>query len=122
MRARQAETLNYKKDMFNMNIENIRAQPNTLTKVSSYCVDNEYFPILEVYDCTDVEKDAFKMKIKYNGMTINRIGVLNTFVVDGEHYYKARLIRLPEDNEDYHFWTSVADEVNMGFFLDPINI
>lgn len=122
MRARQAETLNYKKDMFNMNIENIRAQPNTLTKVSSYCVDNEYFPILEVYDCTDVEKDAFKMKIKYNGMTINRIGVLNTFVVDGEHYYKARLIRLPEDNEDYHFWTSVADEVNMGFFLDPTNI
>ena len=122
MRARQAETLNYKKDMFNMNIENIRAQPNTLTKVSSYCVDNEYFPILEVYDCTDVEKDAFKMKIKYNGMTINRIGVLNTFVVDGEHYYKARLIRLPEDNEDYHFWTSMADEVNMGFFLDPTNI
>ena len=122
MRARQAETLNYKKDMFNMNIENIRAQPNTLTKVSSYCVDNEYFPILEVYDCTDVEKEAFKMKIKYNGMTINRIGVLNTFVVDGEHYYKARLIRLPEDNEDYHFWTSVADEVNMGFFLDPKNI
>ena len=122
MRARQAETLNYKKDMFNMNIENIRAQPNTLTKVSSYCVDNEYFPILEVYDCTDVEKDAFKMKIKYNGMTVNRIGVLNNFVVDGEHYYKARLIRLPEDNEDYHFWTSVADEVNMGFFLDPTNI
>lgn len=122
MRARQAETLNYKKDMFNMNIENIRAQPNTLTKVSSYCIDNEYFPILEVYDCTDVEKDAFKMKIKYNGMTINRIGILNTFVVDGEHYYKARLIRLPEDNEDYHFWTSVADEVNMGFFLDPTNI
>lgn len=122
MRARQAETLNYKKDMFNMSIENIRAQPNTLTKVSSYCVDNEYFPILEVYDCTDVEKDAFKMKIKYNGMTINRISVLNNFVVDGEHYYKARLIRLPEDNEDYHFWTSMADEVNMGFFLDPTNI
>lgn len=115
------ETLDYKNDLFNYNIGNIKAQPYTLGKLSGYSVDNKYFPVLEIYDCTDTEKEAFKNKVTYNGMSINRIGKLIDFLDSSDlHYYKAKLIRTPDTEEDTGYWASLVNEVNSGFYYKEV--
>ena len=115
-----AETLDYTKDMYNYNLQNIQAMPKTLSRVSAYNIDNLYVPFIEVYDCTETEKRALINKIIYNGMTIMRIGQLKDFVdTEEEHYYKIRLIRVNEESEDFHEYAELAAEANKGFFIVP---
>ena len=115
-----AETLDYTKDMYNYNLQNIQAMPKTLSRVSAYNIDNLYVPFIEVYDCSEIEKRALINKIIYNGMTIMRIGQLKDFVdTEEEHYYKIRLIRVNEESEDFHEYAELAAEANKGFFIVP---
>ena len=115
-----AETLDYTKDLYNYNLQNIQAMPKTLSRVSAYNIDNLYVPFIEVYDCSEIEKRALINKIIYNGMTIMRIGQLKDFVdTEEEHYYKIRLIRVNEESEDFHEYAELAAEANRGFFLVP---
>ena len=115
-----AETLDYTKDLYNYNLQNIQAMPKTLSRVSAYNIDNLYVPFIEVYDCTETEKRALINKIIYNGMTIMRIGQLKDFVdTEEEHYYKIRMIRVNEESEDFHEYAELSAEANKGFFIVP---
>ena len=87
------EALDYTKDMFGYNLGNIQALPNGITKTSPLTANFKYFPFIEMYDCTEVEKQALRNKLKYNGMTIMRIGTLKEFYTPGS-YVKGKLIRL----------------------------
>ena len=134
------ETLDYTKDLFGMNMSNIKALPNSLTRVSSFNYNNKGFPFIEYYDCTDEEKLAFANKIKFNGMTVNRIGKLKDYLntwyypagnasqalVSVYHpYIKGKLIRFDDQLDyienplygDYHLWQAIADEINKGVYI-----
>ena len=121
-KARFGETLDYTQDQFNYSLQNVQAQASTLSKVSSFTPNNKVFPILEYYTCTDTEKDAFKEKMKYNGMTINAIMSLNQLygtwptVDDQKRYTKGKLIRL-NINEDNHLVEHITEELNKGVFI-----
>lgn len=108
------------KDLFGYNLGNIKALPQTITKVSAYNIDNKYFPFLEYYTCSDVEKKALSDKIKYNGMTVMTIGSLyeyiNTYTGSDPMYFKGKLIRLSTSN-DYHVTSAIADEIYKGVFI-----
>lgn len=110
------EALDYKKDMYGYNIANIKAMPNTLAKTSSINYNSKYVPFIEVYDCTEKEKQSFLEKIEFNGMTVNRIDFLRSFVRDKETYMKGKIIRI-NLNEDFHYVNELANEVDKGFFI-----
>lgn len=112
----RTEALNYKKDLFNMSLQNIKARPDGLARSSAFTANNKIYPFVEYYTCTAEEKEAFENKLKYNGMTINVIGKPIDYMNNGM-YFKCRLIRIPSI-EDTHMVTEIADELNMGFYLE----
>ena len=116
-KALQNEALNYKHDMFGFQMGNIQAIPSSLSKVSALNTDNKIFPIIEYYTCTAEEKQALKDKIKYNGMTVGRIGKIASFIQPDYSYIKAQLIRLEGITEDTQYLNEIANEVNKGVFI-----
>lgn len=112
------EALDYTKDMYGYNLGNIQALPTSLTKTSAFTYNNKIFPILEYYTCTDQEKQALRDKIKYNGMTVMRIGTIAEFIPNAEkQYIKGRIIRLDGIEEDYHFLKAISEEIFKGAFF-----
>ena len=116
-KALQNEALSYKHDMFGYQMGNIQAIPSSLSKVSALNTDNKIFPIIEYYTCTEEEKQALKDKIKYNGMTVGRIGKIASFIQPDYSYIKAQLIRLEGITEDTQYLNEIANEVNKGVFI-----
>lgn len=111
------EAKSYKQDMYGFQLGNIKALPNALAKTSAYNVDNKYFPFIEHYSATDVEIEAFKSKLKYNGMTIGVIGKFADYLANEETYVKGQLIRL-EGIGDMHMVNQIAAEMEKGVYID----
>lgn len=111
------EALDYTKDQFGYQLGNIKAMPQSLSRTTAFTNNNKYFPVLEYYTCTDIEKQALRDKIKYNGMTVMRIGKIQDFIQADKTYIKGKLIRLEGINDDYHLLTGIADEIYKGVFI-----
>ena len=115
----RSEQIRYSKDQFAFSLENIKALPNSLAKVSAFNKNNKIFPFLEYYSCTDIEKEAFRNILKYDGMTVNRIGRIIDFLRDNElQYVKARLIRIEDLHDDQHIVDFIASEMEKGAYYD----
>ena len=115
----QNEAIDYAYDQFNMSLQAIKARPDTLTKISAFDIDCSPFPMLEYYSCSYDEKLAIRNKLKYNGMTIMKIGKLVDYIdpTDELTYIKGKLIRLEKLQEDYHMINTISAEMNMGVFI-----
>lgn len=70
--------LNLAKDTHAMEIANIKARPDTLSKIGVFDVLTDDYFVLEVYTCTDAEKQWFKDYLRYHGCTINHISTFRT--------------------------------------------
>jgi hypothetical protein len=113
----RGEALDYTKDMFGYNLGNIKAMPQSLSKSSAFDINNKMFPFLEYYTATETEKDALRNKLKYNGMTVMRIGKIEPYTYSNNKYVKGKIIRLEDFQDDYHIANTISDEVNKGFFI-----
>lgn len=111
------EALDYTKDQFGYQLGNIKALPDNLTKVSSFNPNNKIFPMLEFYTCTDAEKRALENKLKYNGMTVMRIGTIAEFLRTEITYIKGKLIRLEGISDDFHIINEISNEIFKGVFI-----
>ena len=112
----QREARSYMENMYTYQLGNIQALPNTLTKVSTFTENNKIFPFIEFYDCTNVEKEALRNKIQYNGMTVMRIGRIMDFIGETSKYVQGQLIRLEGINEDSHVVAEIANEIKQGAY------
>ena len=112
----RSENMDYTKDMFGYQLGNIKAVPDGLSKTTAYTKHNKYFPFLEFYTCTEEEKNALKNKLKYNGMTVMRIGTINEFLQPEQSYIKGRLIRL-EGDYDNHYVNELSQELYKGVYI-----
>ena len=121
----RAEELSLKKDLWKNQLDNVKAQADTLSKVSAYNLNNKVFPVLEIYDCTDEEKTLFDNFINYNGMTINRIDTianqLSLTDLDYSPTYKfisGSILRYETDLvEDLHALNNIASELKRGVYF-----
>ena len=113
LNMQQKETLDYTKDQFGYNLKNIQAMPNSITKTNPFTNNNKIFPILEYFTCTDIEKQALKDKLKYNGMTVMRIGKIKDWLLDDYTYIKAKLIEI-DIRDEYHTVVEIAQELDKG--------
>lgn len=111
------EALDYKKDMFGYNLQNIQALPQGLAKTSAISPDNKYVPFIEFYSCTDTEKQALQDKLTYDGYTIMRIGSIANFLQSNKSYIKGRIIRIEGISDDFHLLKAIADEIYKGVFI-----
>ena len=110
------ENRQYKIDMYGYNLQNIQAIPTSLTKTSALTYNTRVWPFIEYYTCTDAERSALKDKMKYNGMTIMKIGKLTDYLLGEDKFYKGQLIRL-NINVDSHMAYEIYNELNKGVYL-----
>lgn len=108
------EAMDYTKDNFGYELGNIQAIPTGLSKTTALTINNPIIPMLEIYDCTYEEKEAFRQKLKYNGMTVMAIGTMGQY---SEGYFKGKLIRLETVDDDYHIVNTIASELHKGVYL-----
>ena len=124
------EALDYKRDMFGFQLGNIKALPNSITKVTAYNIINNIFPIIEFYTCTKEEKKAVANKIAWNSMTVGRIDSIINFinnsweyavsteeVITDQGYIKAKIIRIDGIADDFHLLNAISDELNKGVYF-----
>ena len=111
------ENRQYAIDMYSYNLQNIQAIPTSLTKTSALTYNTRVWPFIEYYTCTDAEKYALKDKIKYNGMTIMKVGKLNDYLLGEDNFYKGKIIRLPDVKLDGHMAFEIYNELNKGVYL-----
>lgn len=119
------ESVSFKKDMHEMQLENIKALPNSIAKSTAYNENNKIFPILEYYTCTEEEKDLVAKAIVNMGMTVNAVGkpidyVYNTWSYNGifsKGFFKATMLRLEGLPEDYHMLQAIAEELSLGIYF-----
>lgn len=124
--ALYSEAVDYKRDMFGYQLDNIRAMPNSIAKTTGYNQINTIVPTLEYYTCTEEEKAAVANKIAWNGMTVMAIGTISPYIdntwsygnIESKGYIKGRLIRIENVTDDFHLTNAIADELYKGAYYD----
>lgn len=111
------EQLSLKKDLFNYNLQNIQALPQSVSKIAAFNINSKYVPFLEKYTCTEEEKNALRDKLKWQGMTVMRTGQIQDYVWADDTYIEAMPLRLNNLGEDTHTAQAIAQELNMGTYI-----
>jgi len=109
--ARQAEAMNYKKDMFRFQLQNIKAQPDTLEKTSAINANSKYVPFIEKYSATDQEKQLLSSYLTYNGYSAGFCGP-----IDMTGFVRANIIRF-NDYIDEHELAELNVELKKGVYI-----
>lgn len=106
-------------DKFNYQLGNIKALPYTITKVGSFDISSKIFPVLVYYTCTDKEREAMRLKLKYESMTVMKIGYFGDFYnrFDEPKYFKGELIRCDDLAEDNHMLEAIYSEILKGVYM-----
>ena len=94
LKRQQQEDINYSKDMFNFQLQNVKALPDSLAKTSSLNVNSKYVPFIEFYSATDEEKELLALYLRYNGMTAGFCGH-----IDPNKFVQANIIKYEGDLE-----------------------
>lgn len=111
------EAMDYRKDMYKMNLQNIQALPQGLVKTSAFNYNSKIWPFLEFYTCTDTEKELLRNKIKYTGMKVEAIGKISDYLnPEDQTYIQGNLIRINIDDE-YHLAQALNQELNIGVYI-----
>lgn len=113
----------YKQDVHNYQLDNIKAMPNSLSKVTSYTKNNQLFVVLERYDATEEEKEAVAQNVIDYSMNVGVIGkpidyVYNDWSYNGNTsrgYFKAQLIKI--DLNTYHESDAISTELARGVYF-----
>ena len=123
MGRRYREAKSYKKDQWALQLGNVKAQPYGLAKSDTMTENFKYFPFIEVYDCTDKEKEVFRNKLKYDGMTVEAIGTIQDYLPEGNNYefqrIKGKMMMLENLSNDFEVVHDIYEEVNAGFYYVP---
>ena len=106
-------------DIFDLQLGNIKARPDSLKNISAYNINNKYFPFIEIYSATDEEKEALRLKLKYEGMTVNTIAKMSDFVnaTADLNFFKAQLIRNENIAVDFQILDAIGVELERGIYL-----
>lgn len=107
-------------DRYNYQLGNIQAQPDTISKIDSFVINSKLFPYLEFYKCSEQEENALIEKIKYQSMSVQRIGTIEEFRSEEEpHFFKGEYI-MNSDNtiqSDTHTLNAIYAELLKGLYL-----
>ena len=92
--ARQLEEKDNVLDQFRYQLGNIKALPNTINKVTPLTYNNKLWPFIEIYDCTETEKELFRRYLTYRSMNINSVDYITNFLKSDKTFIQATPIRI----------------------------
>lgn len=117
------EQISFQTDIYNMQLDNIKAMPYGIASQTAYSANNKVFPILEYYTCTDEERTQVANYIAEKGMTLGVVGQLGIYVaywnyrdIKGRGFVRATPIELNID-DDSHMAQSIAVELQKGVYF-----
>lgn len=111
------EAQSFKRDMFNLSMENIRAVPATLTNVSPRNPRNNGFVTIEYYTCSEEEVDTLLDYIRWYGMNVEAVGHVQDWLESGvETFVTASILRY-NGREDSHYVNALNEELERGFYI-----
>lgn len=117
------ESKAFSMDKFELNLDNVKALPQSIAKTTSYNENNKVFPILEYYSCTDEEKIILSQKIRHEGMTLGCVGTIGDYQqnnwsyngISDRGFIKGRFFKLSSD-EDFHMTKTLENEIEKGVY------
>lgn len=113
----RSDALDMRQDMFGYQLGNVQALPYNISKVSSRNADNKIFPFLEIYGATAAEEEAYRNKLKWNGMTVMAIGSIGEYLQNKPTFIKGKIIRFDRLAEEFHMANFIAEEINKGVYI-----
>lgn len=111
------EAQNFKKDMFNLSMENIKAVPATLTNVSPRTPRNNGFVTIEYYTCSEEEVDTLLNYIRWYGMSVEAVGRVQDWLEQGVETFVSATILRYDGIEDSHYVNALNEELERGFYI-----
>ena len=130
--ARYKEQKSYAQDMFEYQLDNVRAIPESIAKTTAYTRNNKIFPVVEYYTCTDAEKLAFARMIECKGMRLGIVDYPSRYIFnewtyenydeDGYNLIKDRgfiqgkIIRIYGVEDDTHIINEISKEFEKGVY------
>ena len=119
------EAMKYRKDNFNMQLDNIQALPYSIAKSTAFTANNKIFPIIEYYTCTDTEKTVIANLIANSSMKVNSIGTLYEYIgntwsyndIQSRGFIKCQIIKLGNLSIDAHMQFTIFDEMEKGIYF-----
>ena len=118
------DTIDKAKTLFNYQLDNIKALPNTIRNVGCMTVDNVLVPVLEFYQASDDEIDTFNKKMQFYGMSVMKVGSVIDYINPiGESFVQGYLLRLlsPEgvtEEADNHLAEELSNELQKGLYFN----
>lgn len=117
------DTIDKAKTLFNYQLDNIKALPNTIRNVGALTIDNVLVPVLEFYQASDDELDTFDKKIRYYGMSVMKVGQIIEYINPIEEtFIQGYLLRLLSpvgvlEEADNHLAEELSNEVQKGLYI-----
>lgn len=116
--AKQEEQRSYLVDNYKYQLGNIKALSYSINKVTPLTNNNKIWPFIEIYDCTDIEKDMLYKKLKYTSFTIEKIDTLSNYGETGVlHFFQATPILLENADMPTHELQELARELEKGVYI-----
>ena len=117
VKALQEENRDFQIDLYNYNLQNIKAIPESLSKGSAFTINTRIWPMIEYFKATDEETQALKDKLTYNGMTVMKIDTMNNYIVSGSKtFIQGRVIRLADVGESA-IASEIYNEIKKGVYI-----
>lgn len=125
------EQVSLTKDLHRLNLQNIQAQPMSLSRTTAFNADNKIFPILETYSCSPVERQAIINSLINRSFTIGAImnlgDLLNTTwyapeadgSIKARNWIEATVIEFPREfGKDTDFLVTLANRLAQGYYFE----
>ena len=113
--------LEAQRKLFEYQLDNIQSQPTTISKLTSINTDFRIFPFVEIFTGSDTDIKNFRNNIKWNGMTIMCVGMIEEYLESGtETFIQATLLRYNHFIEIENDFTAVQEintELNKGIYI-----
>lgn len=97
--------------LFNLQMGNIKAWPNTIHKITSGSFDNDYSVIIEEYYSTPLEYEQYDKAIRKTGMSVGCMGKISDYV-NPDYFVFAQIIE--SDINDFHQLDEINRELQNG--------
>lgn len=112
----QEENRDFQTDLYNYNLQNIKAIPESLSKGSAFTINTRVWPMVEYFTATADEIEALKNKLTYNGMTVMKISTIGSYITNNYSFIQGKLIRLSDVGESA-IASEIYNEIYKGVFI-----
>ena len=114
---RQNEEKSLALDNYNYQLGNIKALPNTVSKVTCLTANNKIWPFIEIYKASEAEEQALMSKIEFLSMKVDSIGKINDYLTSEKNFIQGKIIRLEDTGLANNEVFAIYDEIKKGVYI-----